>query len=394
MAKFNHLAYGFLTITALAIGCQEETGNLGYESDALKLPTKTLDYNLPTKEAANGVVYTDNATNPITDDGATLGRVLFYDKKLSLNNQVACASCHHQENGFADPVALSTGFQGQKTTRNASTIVNAGLEHKLFWDMRANTIEDLSLRPVSNHIEMGIEDMSKLSEKLAKISYYPDLFAKAYGTKDINGERISKAVSQFLRSMVSYSSKFDESKKNNFANFTASELRGKDLFMKKLHCGNCHGGDNLNTAISGEESFNIGLDVVYNDNGVGLRTGDRNKNGAFKVPSLRNVELTGPYMHDGRFKTLEEVVEHYNQNMKLHENLFPSLRSFTWEGNGGGLNSGGSIGWGSSNTNNSFNTIRGLQLTPQNKTDLVAFMKTLTDQKMVNDERFSSPFEN
>jgi cytochrome c peroxidase len=393
MAKLSRLAFGFLSVAALAIGCQDQTGNVGYESDALKLPAKTLDYNLPTKEAANGIAFKDNPANPITDEAATLGRVLFYDKKLSLNNQVACASCHHQRNGFADPVALSTGFQGQKTTRNASTIVNAGMDHKLFWDLRATSIEDLSLRPVSNHIEMGIEDMDKLSQKLAKINYYPDLFEKAFGSKDISGDKISKAVSQFLRSMVSYNSKFDQAKKNNFANFTTSELRGKELFTKQLHCNNCHGGDNFNTAMSGEEAFNIGLELVYKDNGVGLRSGERTKNGVFKVPSLRNVSLTGPYMHDGRFKSLEEVVDHYDRNLKAHENLFPSLRSFTWQGNGGGTNSGGSVGWGSSSNNNSLQSPRSLNLSAGDKQALVDFMKTLTDNSMVNDERFSNPFE-
>jgi cytochrome c peroxidase len=322
-----------------------------------------------------------------------LGRVLFYDKKLSLNNQVACASCHHQENAFADPVRFSKGFDGLTTTRNASTITNPSLEKEFFWDLRAASLENLALQPVRNHIEMGIEDMDKLAIKLNKIAYYPELFEKAFGSNEINGDKISKAMAQFLRSMVTYRSKFDEAKKVNFSTFTADEKRGMTLFTEKLHCGNCHGGDNFNTALQGELAFNIGLDVQYKDNGMGVRSGNAKENGVFKVPSLRNVGITGPYMHDGRFQTLEEVVDHYDQLMQPHENLFASLRTFTWEGNGGGQFSGGSTGWGGGG--GSVNTLQrpnSLALKPEDKRALVAFLKTLTDEKLIKDVKYSNPF--
>jgi cytochrome c peroxidase len=388
MKKVHWTSIGIITALAMVIGCQE-TDNLPYVSDSLKLPDKSFNYALPTK-AESGIDYKDNAANPITNDGATLGRVLFYDRKLSLNNQIACASCHHQEQGFADNNKFSSGFEGKKTSRNALAIINADLEETFFWDTRSKSLEDLSLQPIRNHIEMGIEDMNKLSQKLAKINYYPELFEKAFGSKNINGEKIANAMSQFLRSMVTYRSKFDIAKKNNnFSNFSALELRGKELFMNKLHCQNCHGGSNLNTSIDGEHAFNIGLDQEYKDNGVGSLTANRNQNGVFKVPSLRNIALTAPYMHDGRFATLEEVVEHYNQNMQNHVNLFNSLRTFTWEGNGGNINSGGSSGWGSSGKDQ---FLRTLNLQANDAKALVAFLKTFTDEKAAKDERFSNPF--
>jgi cytochrome c peroxidase len=390
MKKIIHIAFGFAAVTGLTLySCQPTENNLAYESDSLKLPTQTLNYTLPTATETHGIDYKSNPSNPITNDGATLGRVLFYDKKLSLNNQVACASCHHQSSAFADPVKVSTGFQGMKTTRNASTLVNPILETHLFWDMRSPNLEDLALRPVRNHIEMGIEDMDKLSTKLAKITYYPELFEKSFGSKDINGDRIAKAIAQFLGSMVTYQSKFDAGKANNFANFTAQENRGRLLFMKELHCANCHGGANFNTpSLKGdEEGANIGLDVIYSDNGLGARTGDKTKNGIFKIPSLRNIALTAPYMHDGRFANLERVIDHYNSMMQNHENLQPNFRTFTWSGNTS-LGSGG--GWGASNTSSA--PPRSLLLNESDKAALVAFLKTLTDEKLIKDERFSNPF--
>jgi cytochrome c peroxidase len=204
MKKNTFIVLGFAAAAGIAISCQPDNGNLVYETNSLKLPATTLNYKLPSKAEANGVTYTENSSNPITNDAATLGRVLFYDKKLSLNNQVACASCHHQQNAFADNVSLSVGFNGQKTARNASTITNPILEKALFWDMRSPNLEDLALRPVQNHIEMGIEDMSKLAVKLAKIDYYAPLFQKAYGSSEITGEKISKSVAQFLSALVTY----------------------------------------------------------------------------------------------------------------------------------------------------------------------------------------------
>ena len=159
---------------------------------------------------------------------------------------------------------------------------------------------------------------------------------------------------------------------------------------------NCHGGDNLNVELTGDLGANIGLDETYRDNGVGNLTGDRKKNGVFKVPSLRNVALTGPYMHDGRFKSLENVVEHYDHGVKNHENLMTGIRTFLWAGNGGSAVSGGSTGWNTSNTNSgqSLTAPRTLNITLQDKMALIAFLNTLTVVSLTKDERFANPFKN
>lgn len=305
--------------------------------------------------------------NKITNDGAALGRVLFYDKKMSLNNKVSCGSCHIQKFAFSDGLATSTGFDGQNTTRNSPAIINVVAQNSFFWDGRSKKLEDMVLMPVRNHVEMGIDKIDNLAKKISDISYYPALFEKAFGTKEVTKDRISKALSQFLRSMVTHNTKFD----NQI--LTTSEENGRSLFFWGAGCGDCHNGENLNSKgpfnFSSDLNFaNIGLDEITVDKGLGEI--DAKKEGWFKIPSLRNVALTGPYMHDGRFKSLEEVVEHYNSGVKNNKNLDLALR----------------LGW------NESSAPRKLNLTIQQKKDLVAFLKTLTDDNLVNDKRFSDPF--
>ena len=369
----------------LANACQKDTPQ--YETDNLKLPTTVDSYKAPV--AFTGTV----AENPQTDDGATLGRVLFYDKKLSLTNTISCGSCHHQEHGFADLSATSEGFKGERTTRNAMALANAGMETSYFWDLRTKTLEDLVLQPVGNHIEMGLDNTDNLVKKLQRTPYYANLFQKAFGTPDITQERISKAVAQFLRAMVSNQSKFDQAATTrNFSAFSAEEERGRALFFNELHCTGCHSSNSFSNAnsFSGRGGAqNIGLDINYEDNGVGKITGDR-QNGVFKVPTLRNVELTAPYMHDGRFKTLEAVVEHYNSGIQQHPNLSFFLNGFLWSGNGGTAQTTGcwSCGMGQGG-----GTFKPLQMSEGDKKALVAFLKTLTDKSFVTAKKFSNPFE-
>ena len=324
----------------------------------------------------NNVVTFSNNKTEITPWGATLGRVLFYDKKLSLNNTVSCASCHHQEKAFADGLQFSTGFEGRVTTRNSMAIVNPILQNNLFWDSRSKTIHDLSLQPVQNHIEMGMEDLNRLVSKLENTEYYKPLFKKAFGTNEINPTNISKALSQFVASITTSRSRFDAGSINNFNNFSELEKMGMELFNSdKAKCSSCHGGGNMsaldgpNDPYGGGGSFtavqdlrgatNIGLDIVYKDNGLG--------NGKFKIPSLRNIELTGPYMHDGRFKTLEEVVNHYTNGIKPHQHL--DVKFTDGKGN-----------------------VKPLNLNSIEKKAIIAFLKTLTDQEMTKDPKWSNPF--
>ncbi len=334
----------------------------------------------------------------VDDDVATLGRVLFYDKQLSLNNTISCGSCHKQTFAFADPVAGSVGFQGAVTPRNAMAIVNPILNNNFFWDSRVRSAEDLALEPVQNHIEMGMESLDKLAMKLERTSYYGDLFEQAFGTRAIHPEGLSTALAQFMRSMVSYESKFDKGMENDFADFTPLELAGKQLFFsEKAQCSSCHangnfaapdgaffvtnidtfsgdvidpndpfindfpGGGNPYAQPQSRGTANIGLDVIYEDKG--------RSRGKFKIPSLRNIALTGPYMHDGRFGTLEEVVDHYSDNIQPHTDLDTKFRA-----PGGGVAQMG--------------------FTELEKRSLVAFMETLTDANFIKDEKFSDPFEN
>lgn len=314
----------------------------------------------------------------VTNHGATLGRVLFYDEKMSLNNSTACGTCHLQEKAFADGKKLSIGFSNEKTLRNSPAIINLIKGERFFWDARSETLTDMVLNPVQDHIEMGLEKLGDLEVKLAATNYYPALFEAAYGSKQITRDRIADALSQFLVSMSSTRSKFDEGSANNFANFTEEEKRGRLLF-EEIGCNNCHGGLDFK-AKEGQnlDQANVGLDFQYADQGMG--------EGVFKIPSLRNIELTAPYMHDGRFATLEAVVDHYSNNMVAHPNLDDRLKtdnpgSGSW--NGGGSNTGGG-----------FLMMSHLNLNPSQKAEIVAFLKTLTDNALITDDKFSDPFQN
>jgi cytochrome c peroxidase len=286
---------------------------------------------------------------------ATLGRVLFYDNILSLNNTVACASCHKQSLAFADNAAFSTGFMSKLTPRNSMSIVNLREHEGLFWDLRESNLATMVVKPVQNHIEMGFDDMQHVVAKMNAVDYYKPLFFKAFGNNEISEEGIQSALATYLRSMVTYNTKYDAGMNNSFANFNSQEIMGKELF--ETHCASCHFGTEFKAPW--QNSANIGLDQTYTDQGTG--------EGNFKIPSLRNIALTGPYMHDGRFNTLSEVVEHYNSGIKNHPQLNWELR-----GPDGGP--------------------QRLNMSQGDKDALVAFLNTLTDWKFVSDPRFSNPF--
>ncbi len=368
--------------------CQkkEET----YEVGTLKLPTTPYNY-------LNSSIR-QNIQNPITNEGATLGRVLFYDKNLSINNTIACASCHKQENGFADVTATSEGFKGGRTTRNSLPLVNLSDDFGLFWDSRAKTLEDLVLQPVANHIEMGLDNTENLLKKLNRTSYYPALFEKAFGNQEITQERVTKALAQFVRSISSSNSKFDAVRRGAWGVMNESETAGWNLFFNQLQCSGCHNGNDLNNG----SIANIGLDMNYKDNGMGTQTGENTLDGFFKVPSLRNIALTAPYMHDGRFKTLEDVVEHYNAGVQNHTNLSSLLRGFLWQGNGAlsTINGNGGFIFGFPNKDcwscgvgTGGTDFKALNLTKTEKENLVAFLKLTTDETLVRDEKFANPFK-
>jgi cytochrome c peroxidase len=340
----------------------------------LRLPETPYNYAKPDWPAhfkSRAAQRSDNtpSDNPVTDAGATLGRVLFYDTRLSANNKVACASCHLQKNAFSDPHRFSKGHEGKETDRNAMPLVNVRFypNGRFFWDERAASLEEQVLKPIQSKVEMG-HDLDRLVDLLGKDPAYPDLFNKAFGEPKVNKERLARALAQFVRSLVSYQSKFDEglakveSVRRDFPNFTEEENRGKTLFVQQ--CARCHLPADQTAGFFMNRPRNNGLDADPRtaDGGVGDVTLDRNRVGLFKSPSLRNIELTGPYMHDGRFESLEKVVEHYSEGVKNHPNADGRLR-------------------------------RGLRFTTRQKADLVAFLKTLTDQKFTTDPKFSDPFQ-
>ncbi len=347
----------------------------------LNLPASPFNYANPAMpaylNAPNILGQINTGGNTITDNGATLGRVLFYDKNLSINNTIACASCHKQVNGFSDPVAKSLGFNGGQTGRNSMSLIDAKYypNGRFFWDQRAATLEEQALMPIQDLVEMGMT-LSQLETKLKALAYYPPLFTKAFGDGNITSSRVSLALSQFVRSIVSYQSKYDAGRSTFatapapppnavFPNFTAQENRGKELFLLPQNaCAACHGSETF----TAPQEKNNGIDMATIDRGFGAVVNNTNLDGTFKVTTLRNVELTAPYMHDGRFATLEEVVEHYSSGVKNHPNLSPQLR----------LPNG---------------QPRLANLAPQDKAALVAFLKTLTDGVITNDVKFSNPFK-
>ena len=386
--------FGFATLIALLIGglaaCKFTDDNTAF-SQQPDLPAEPFDYALNVSPDFMGKIGVDpfgnfigtfgfgfNPQNPsIQNHGATLGRVLFYDPQLSLNNSISCASCHKQELAFSDGVASSTGFAGKVTPRNSMAIINAGFNQNLFWDSRVQNVSQLATKPIQNHIEMGMEEMTRLTQKLSKVEYYSDLFEKAYGSNYITEERIGNALAQFVCSITSTHSKFDREQFNNFNGFTTMERMGKDLFFSsRTNCNRCHAAPNFAAPdfVGGEYgsggSFNgggedlrgtanNGLDLVYTDQGLG--------NGKFRIPSLRNIALTAPYMHDGRFGTLDQVVAHYSSGIKPHTHLDKNLRS----SNGTPLHP-------------DLNTLE--------QQALVAFLHTLTDEQMMHDVKWSNPF--
>ena len=323
------------------------------------------DIGLPahyTRTGPGSVAGADNtpAANPVTNAGATLGRVLFYDRRLSLNDTISCASCHQQSKGFSDPARFSVGFRGGTTARHAMGLTNARYYNRgrFFWDERAATLEDQVVTPIQDATEMGMT-LADLETKLAATDFYPALFRDAFGTTQVTRQRIALALAQFVRSMSSYRSKYDQAFTAGVPNFaavlTAEEERGRQIYVGGGRCDNCHGTD----AHISPNVFNNGLDATVTDVGAG--------GGRFKAPSLRNIAVRGPFMHDGRFATLRDVVEHYDHGVQDNPNLAPQLKDNT-------------------------GVPRRLNLTEADKLALIAFLGTLTDTALIQDPKFSNPF--
>jgi cytochrome c peroxidase len=309
---------------------------------------------------------------------ATLGRVLFYDRNLSVNNSLACASCHKQSLAFADNVAFSVGFENRVTRRNSMPIQNLKnfsfegdmsfpVATPLFWDGREHSLNTMVLKPITNHVEMGVGNLDNLNDKLSKLPYYSKLFREAYGVSEVTSEKISKALVAFLGNISSNQSRFDRHL-NGGNELTALELKGRDLFLETYDCNQCHRVENAHGYLEAGTFANIGLDAQYTDQGVAEVSNNEADNGRFKIPSLRNVALTAPYMHDGRFETLDEVIDHYSGEIEDNPNLDLRLS----DSNGQPLR---------------------LNISQSDRKAIIAFLNTLTDPTMTTDVRFSNPFK-
>ena len=379
----------FASIALTIMSCAKNEGTSIQRLEEPNLPAESYLYSnlvLPpnTFVPNDGIVidFIDIGTPPfkgeitINDEMATLGRVLFYDTKLSLNNTISCGSCHLQAKAFADGQQFSHGFEGRMTNRNSMAIINPVLQRNLFWDSRSFSISDLSLKPVQNHIEMGMEDMDVLENKLSETDYYDRLFWNAFGDTQVTKERISEALTQFVSSITTANSKFDQRVRSEVNTFTPLEELGMQVFHSdRAKCGSCHAGNNFSaqdgpddpygggSGIGGDDlkgTTNIGLDLVAKDKG--------RVDGMFRIPSLRNIALTAPYMHDGRFKTLEEVIDHYRFGIKPSKDL--DVKFTDGHGN-----------------------VRMLNISETEKFALIAFLNTLTDETMTKDIKYSDPFK-
>lgn len=312
------------------------------------------------------------ADNPTTEQGVALGRMLFYENALSANNKLSCATCHQQEHAFTDGKMFSKGFDKFPQPRNTMSLANLMWVRHYFWDGRSDALEKQAAIPMSSPHEMG-QSLAVAATKLQAKKLYVPYFTAAFGSDTITGDKIVKALAQFERTLVSANSLYDKYLQGQYTP-TASELNGIALFygnpdpyqkVRGASCGQCHGGPKTYS----ELFHNNGLDSVPQDKGRETITGQSIDRGRFRVVTLRNIALTAPYMHDGRFKTLEEVVDHYNEHIVINKNMSSFLAN----------NSNSAQG-------------KNLDLTQPEKTDLIAFMNMLTDSAFIADKRFSNPF--
>ena len=367
----------------LIVACKKPV-NTGTEHDTPEMPNTPPNYS----KSSN-------------DELAYLGRVLFYDKKMSSSNGVACASCHKQANGFADSGPASEGVNGQMTMRNAPPVFPKN--GRLFWDGRANSLSDMVIMPITNTVEMNSTSFDALCTELSATSYYPKLFKSAFGSEAITKEKIRSALTEFVRNFDFSNNRFKTSMGSVSGKaLTSDENNGKDLFFGKAKCSECHhvdpnamGGGGNGYGIT-DESHNIGLDYKSNDGGCGdITMNNKNaKHGEFMMPVLLNIELTAPYMHDGRLATLEDVVEHYNSKVVLSPNLDWRLKDFSdfkdlrdakikLDKNGDGT---------IDEVEAPNRQAQKLNLSDTEKANLVKFLKTLTDKSLLTDEKFDNPF--
>lgn len=310
----------------------------------------------------------DFTSNSLTEEGVELGRFLFYDGRLSRTNNIGCGTCHQQPSAFTHHGhEVSHGVDDLLGTRNSPAVQNVAWQSVFFWDGGVHGLDFVPFNPIGSEVEMD-ETIPNIIDKLNKTATekdrtkpnYPLLFKKAFGSEEINTERMMKALSQFMLTMVSAGSRYDYYKMGDNTAMTEQEKRGMRAF--NTHCSGCHSGE-LFTDFSFRNTGLIPMKI--NDKGVGEITGIEKDNYRFKVPSLRNIGLTAPYMHDGRYHTLGEVLDHYTSNVQQLPNLDSAL-----------IQNDGK---------------RGLSLTQAEKLDIIAFLHTLSDDDFVRNQKLADP---
>ncbi|MVM34140.1 cytochrome-c peroxidase [Spirosoma sp. HMF4905] len=345
---------------------------LGLAFVAVLASAWTVDEPVPTGPyalhypASFGGRFTIPADNPTTQEGVYLGRMLFYEPSISSTKTISCASCHQQARAFTDGQALSVGVTGKRTQRNSMSLVNLLWVRQLFWDGRSSSLEEQALVPMAHPDEMGLAP-GEAAQVLQKTTSYPALFKRVFGSDTITDARIGKAIAQFERTLISANSPYDQYLEGNYK-LTESEQRGLQLFnvapsmernVRGGNCAHCHGGPKLY-----QELFhNNGLEQKATDSGRQGITGLELDHGRFRVPTLRNVALTAPYMHDGRLATLNDVLDHYSEHILASPTLSRELPGHT----------------------------NGFHLTAGEKTDLIAFLHLFTDSTFINNPKFGNP---
>lgn len=368
----------FLIVLAITLVSCVKDKKLELPDTTVSRPTPyIIDY--PSFLSSNDYVVSP-IDNPLTNEGVELGKKLFYETMLSINNTQSCASCHNPKFAFTDNgLAFSIGAKGDIGKRNSMPLFNlayveskSNSAHKFFWDGAAPNLERQAIIPIEAANEMA-ETLPAVIAKLQAHPLYPKLFKKAFGTDSIHTLLIEKAIAQFERTLISFNSKYDKYlATRNLGVFTEEERRGLQLFisesdpavgLKGADCFHCHGADK-NVFTTDFVFRNNGLYAVPKDSGLFRITNMDADIGKFRTPSLRNLVFTAPYMHDGSLKTLEEVVDFYDSGVKYSP-------------------------WVDSKVGKHIKL--GLQLTPEQKQDLIAFLKTMTDSSFVTNVKFQSP---
>ena len=283
--------------------------------------------------------------NPYSKAKVELGRLLYFDRRLSADGSLSCATCHHPKYAFSDNATTSTGIRGQKGGRNAPTVFNRAYSLAQFWDGRAATLEEQAKGPMANPIEMG-NTHDAIVSKLKNIEGYKAQFAKVFGSEEITIDNVAKAIATFERTVLSGNSPYDRYKAGDKKALTAQQIRGLQVFQDKAKCDQCHEGINFTT----NAYHNLGVGTDKPDPDVGRYAVTKNPQdwGAFKTPTLREIANTAPYMHDGSLKTLQEVVEYYDKGGIPNKNLDEKIKP--------------------------------LKLTTEDKAALVAFLKALSGE--------------